>query len=222
MEKHSPKPKKTFANLPQAKRDAIIAAAVAEFACQGYQKASINTIVRQASIAKGSLYQYFDNKEALFFFIFERFTELVKRAVKEAAAGEGEDFFAQVRQVLVAGIDFIDRHPDFFQIYLKVLFEEDIPRRETLLARVRLFSREYFGPLCAAGQKRRAIRRDIPLEVVIFILDATLDRFLQGYAQSYLDCGLDLVKKNREELLVQIDMILQVLQEGLAVSPNPE
>jgi AcrR family transcriptional regulator len=288
----------TFSNLPPEKQEKIVAAAVREFARHGYKKASINTIVRDAGIAKGSLYQYFHNKEVLFVFIFERFTLLVKKAVAEqgrssiaramdgvsaiaeqgssnvaramdggsataaqgrasvartregesatAAQGrasvartrEGEsataaqgrasvagdspehDFFSQVGGVLLAGIDFIDRHPDYFQIYLRVLFEQDVPMREKLLAQVRLFSREYFGPLCQAGQKSGAIRSDIPLAVVIFILDATLDRFLQSYAQGALARDLDLARINREELLVQVKLILQVLKEGLAVYGN--
>jgi AcrR family transcriptional regulator len=252
----------TFSNLPPEKQEKIVAAAVREFARHGYKKASINTIVRDAGIAKGSLYQYFHNKEVLFVFIFERFTLLVKKAVAEqgrssiaramdggsaiaeqgssnvaramdggsATAAQGRasvagdspehDFFSQVGGVLLAGIDFIDRHPDYFQIYLRVLFEQDVPMREKLLAQVRLFSREYFGPLCQAGQKSGAIRSDIPLAVVIFILDATLDRFLQSYAQGALARDLDLARINREELLVQVKLILQVLKEGLAVYGN--
>lgn len=209
------KVKNTFSNLTAEKQAVIVAAAVHEFACQGYQKASINTIVKAAGIAKGSFYQYFHNKEALFVFIFDRFTELVKKTVKHAEANLSGDFFDLVRQVLLAGINFIDRHPDYFQIYLKVLFEQNIPHRRQLLSKVRLFSQEFFGPLCARAQKQGALRQDVPLEVVIFILDATFDRFLQSYAQSYLDCGLDLQKKDRQALLADVDMILLVLQEGL-------
>ncbi|MBU0908863.1 MAG: TetR/AcrR family transcriptional regulator [Proteobacteria bacterium] len=248
----------TFSNLPPEKQEKIVAAAVGEFSRHGYKKASINTIVRDAGISKGSLYQYFHNKEVLFVFIFERFTLLVKKAVaaqgranvaramdggsttaeqgssnvaramdgesataeqgysRIAEAGSELDFFCQVGRVLLAGIEFIDRHPDYFQIYLRVLFEQDVPMREKLLAQVRLFSREYFGPLCQAGQQSGAIRNDIPLAVVIFILDATLDRFLQSYAQGALDSDLDLKQSNREELLAQVKMILRVLKEGLA------
>jgi len=197
-----------------------VAAAVREFARHGYKKASINTIVREAGIAKGSLYQYFRNKEVLFVFIFERFTLLVKKAVKEQETGLEDDFFNQVGRVLLAGIGFIDRHPDYFQIYLRVLFEQDVPMREKLLAQVRLFSREYFGPLCQAGQKSGAIRRDIPLAMVIFVLDATLDRFLQSYAQGVLDRDLGLTQISSEALPAQVNMMLQVLREGLAVSGN--
>lgn len=195
-----------------------MAAAVREFARHGYKKASINTIVREAGIAKGSLYQYFRNKEVLFVFIFERFTLLVKKAVKEQESGHEDDFFSQVGRVLLAGIGFIDRHPDYFQIYLRVLFEQDVPMREKLLAQVRLFSREYFGPLCQAGQNSGAIRRDIPLAMVIFVLDATLDRFLQSYAQGVLDRDLGLAQISSEALPAQVNMMLQVLREGLAAS----
>ena len=198
----------------------------------------MNTIVRGAGISKGSLYQYFHNKEVLFVYIFERFTRLVKKTVaehgrssvvrardgesasKKAGAGPEHDFFGQVGRVLLAGIEFIDRHPDYFQIYLRVLFEQDVPMREKLLAQVRLFSREYFGPLCQTGQNSGAIRRDIPPAVVIFVLDATLDRFLQSYAQGALDRDLDLAQINREALLSRVKMILQVLKEGLAVGGN--
>ena len=216
------KAKNTFSNLAVEKQALIVAAAVHEFACQGYQKASMNTIVKTAGIAKGSLYQYFHNKESLFVFIFDRFTELVKKTVKQAQANLTGDFFDLLRQVLLAGVTFIDKHPDYFQIYLKVLFEQNIPHRRQLLSKVRLFSQEFFGPLCADAQKQGALRQDVPLEVVIFILDATLDRFLQSYAQSYLDCGLDLQEKDRQALLVDVDMILLVLQEGLVSHKKEE
>jgi AcrR family transcriptional regulator len=220
MEKIQQLAQTTFSNLPPEKQEKIVAAAVREFARHGYKKASINTIVREAGIAKGSLYQYFRNKEVLFVFIFERFTLLVKKAVKEQETGLEDDFFNQVGRVLLAGIGFIDRHPDYFQIYLRVLFEQDVPMREKLLAQVRLFSREYFGPLCQAGQKSGAIRRDIPLAMVIFVLDATLDRFLQSYAQGVLDRDLGLTQISSEALPAQVNMMLQVLREGLAVSGN--
>ena len=231
-------PRTTFSNLPPEKQEKIVAAAVSEFARHGYRKASMNTIVRDAGISKGSLYQYFHNKEVLFVYIFERFIRLVKKTVaeqgrfsvarardgesatKEAGTGPAHDFFGQVGRVLLAGIEFIDRHPDYFQIYLKVLFEQDVPLRERLLAQVRLFSREYFGPLCQAGQESGAIRRDIPPAVLIFVLDATLDRFLQSYAQGALDRDLGLARINREVLLSQVNMILQVVKEGLAVDGN--
>jgi AcrR family transcriptional regulator len=212
-------PKQTFVNLPPEKRDNIVRAAVAEFAEQGYQRASLNNIVKQLGISKGSLYQYFDNKEALFLHVFDHFTQQVKRYVKASAADNGrDDFFGVARQVLLAGIAFIDNHPEYFQVYLKVLFERDVPRREELVARVRLFSLEYFGPLADRAMGQGVLRCDIPAEKVVFILDAMLDRFLQGYAQPYLDGGLALAGMSASRLHDEIDSMVAVLRTGLQPS----
>ncbi len=45
----------TFRQLPPDKRERVLDAALAEFADQGYQAASLNRLVAQAGIAKGSL-----------------------------------------------------------------------------------------------------------------------------------------------------------------------
>ena len=216
MDTQLAQPKQTFVNLPPEKREGILRAAVAEFAEQGYQRASLNNIVKQLGIAKGSLYQYFDNKEALFLHVFDHFTLQVKQHVKALVTGNGQDdFFDVARQVLLAGIAFIDSHPEYFQVYLKVLFERDVPRREELVARVRLFSLEYFGPLAERAREQGVLRRDIPARKVVFILDAMLDRFLQGYAQPYLDGGLALAGMPIEQLNDEIDSMVAVLRTGL-------
>lgn len=209
-------PKQTFVNLPREKRENVVRAAITEFAEHGYQRASLNNIVKRLGISKGSLYQYFDNKEALFLHVFDHFTQQVKQHVKASVSTTGhDDFFDVARQVLLAGISFIDNHPEYFQVYLKVLFERDVPRREELVARVRLFSLEYFGPLADRAVGKGILRGDISAHEVVFILDAMLDRFLQGYAQPYLDGGLALAEMSVERLHDEIDSIVAVLRTGL-------
>src|SRR5690348_11626096 len=48
------------------KREAILAAALELFGRYGYRRTSIDDIARQAGIAKGTVYLYVENKEALF------------------------------------------------------------------------------------------------------------------------------------------------------------
>lgn len=50
----------------EAKRAAIIAAAQAEFIAHGFAEARLARVAAQAGVAKGTLYLYFDSKEALF------------------------------------------------------------------------------------------------------------------------------------------------------------
>ena len=62
------------------------------------------------------------------------------------------------------------------------------------------------------------LRCDIPAHKVVFILDAMLDRFLQGYAQPYLDGGLALAGMPVKRLHDEIDSMVAVLRTGLQPS----
>src|SRR5438552_1112327 len=54
-----------------AKRRQIMEGARAVFLDQGFDAASMGEIARRAGVSKGTLYVYFDSKEALFEAIFE-------------------------------------------------------------------------------------------------------------------------------------------------------
>ncbi len=62
-------PTQTFFRLPEEKRKRLIDAAWKEFSGVRFAKASINRIVQDARIPRGSFYQYFENKEDLFFYL---------------------------------------------------------------------------------------------------------------------------------------------------------
>lgn len=49
-----------------AKREAILAAGLDEFAAQGFAAARLDDVARRAGVAKGTIYLYFRDKEALF------------------------------------------------------------------------------------------------------------------------------------------------------------
>jgi AcrR family transcriptional regulator len=65
----------TFENLPQIKRDQILQVCIEEFAKNGYEKTSTNTIVKRLGISKGVLFLYFKSKENLFLYIADYLTE---------------------------------------------------------------------------------------------------------------------------------------------------
>jgi AcrR family transcriptional regulator len=49
-----------------ARREAILAAALEEFSAHGFEAARLDDVARRAGIAKGTIYLYFSDKEALF------------------------------------------------------------------------------------------------------------------------------------------------------------
>ena len=149
----------TFLNLAPEKQERVLAAALGEFADKGYAQASVNTMVSASGIAKGSIYQYFKDKKSLFLYIFDFAIGMVRRtllAVKEET--RGEDFFVRLEKSLLAGVDFIQRHPRVYGLYLKILFDQHVPKRQELLRAVRQFAAEYLGSLVRQGQARGELR----------------------------------------------------------------
>ena len=62
-------PKETFYRLPDEKRERIMAAAEREFLENSFEAASINRIINEAAIPRGSFYQYFEDKKDIFLYI---------------------------------------------------------------------------------------------------------------------------------------------------------
>lgn len=208
--------KKTFFNLPEEKQKRILETALEEFSAKGYEGASINLIVSRLSIAKGSIYQYFTDKKSLFLYIFDYAVELVRKSLKQVKSEtENAPVFERIKKSLLTGIDFIERHPLIFRIYLKMMFEREAPFRQELLQRIRLFSSEYLTSLLLEGREKGEIRADVDLEVMVFLLDAVMDRFLQAYAVPYLDSGLHVHGAKRLQLERSIDGLVEVIKEGI-------
>ena len=62
-------PTNTFFNLPEEKKNKILKSANKEFARVPLEQASIKNIVETAEIARGSFYQYFEDKDDLFEYV---------------------------------------------------------------------------------------------------------------------------------------------------------
>jgi TetR/AcrR family transcriptional regulator len=68
----------SFAKLEPDRQERILKAALNEFARKGYERASTNNIVKEAGIAKGTLFYYFKNKQALFDYLVEYVLDYVE------------------------------------------------------------------------------------------------------------------------------------------------
>jgi AcrR family transcriptional regulator len=78
----------TTADDESAKRRQIIDGAHAVFLSQGFDAASMNDIARAAGVSKGTLYVYFDSKEALFEAIVDRECEAQAEGIFELDPGD--------------------------------------------------------------------------------------------------------------------------------------
>lgn len=120
-------PKQTFFNLPEEKRETIVNAAIDEFAEYGLENASTNRIVKHSGIAKGSFYQYFEDKQDLFMYllsVLER--EKIEFFNGKPPPSKNMDTFQYFRWMVKTGMEFSTSHPRLTQAISRVMFGEGL------------------------------------------------------------------------------------------------
>src|SRR5260370_27267942 len=93
------RPNKTVAG-GEATRAQLIASAPHMFADRGYEETSIEAVLREAGVSRGSLYHHFASKEALFEAVAEEVETSVGEQTMAAAGGITEPVAALRARVL--------------------------------------------------------------------------------------------------------------------------
>lgn len=87
-------PSATFFHLPPAKREKLLQCAREEFSRVSFDEASINRIVHQAEISRGSFYMYFTDKADLFRYLLQCYLDELTQMLEELLTREQGDLFA--------------------------------------------------------------------------------------------------------------------------------
>lgn len=120
-------PKQTFFNLPDEKRNTIIDAAIDEFAEYGFESASINRIVANSGISKGSFYQYFEDKRDVFMHLLSVLEQEKMEYFKgKHPPSNNMDTFQYFRWVIKSGMEFNSAYPRITQAISRVLLMEGL------------------------------------------------------------------------------------------------
>jgi AcrR family transcriptional regulator len=108
-------PTATFFALPDERRARLVDEAITEFAERSYAEASLSQIVRRAGIAKGSLYQYFEDKLDLYRWLLTDEVPRRKRAFVTVVDARG-DFWTLLETTIERGMAFLVDHPRLARI----------------------------------------------------------------------------------------------------------
>lgn len=146
------------------KREAILTAAVAEFARNGYAGAEMSAIGAAAGVAKGTLYLYFKNKEELFLAAVDRSLERLAEFVFEAIVCL-DDPVAMLRTSFRAIARFCVKHPEVMSLMAaeRAAFQGKSPPRHLLH---RNKNRPFFAEIVKRGIEQGAFR-DVDPDAVV-------------------------------------------------------
>ena len=117
-------PSQRFYRLPEEKQSLIWKASMKEFASVPYEKVSINKIIREAGISRGSFYTYFEDKKDLLSFLLED----TKRKWKESYLGclkrADGDVFSAMEEMMGYGLEFC-KNNNIFRLHKNLIMYPD-------------------------------------------------------------------------------------------------
>jgi AcrR family transcriptional regulator len=213
-------PKQTFFNLPEDKRQQILDIAIDEFAEKDYRSVSITHIVDKAGIAKGSFYQYFEDKRDLFLHLLEIASQekLIYLQKSEPPSPE-MGIFTYIHWLVQVGSRFQFSNPRLAQIGYKALYS-DFPFKDEGLRQLKKAGLDYYRQLIQQGKQQGDINPEINSDAAVFVL-STIFNELGNYLIQKLEAepgkltGMEFFEKEKETIEKMTAEVLGILQYGM-------
>lgn len=208
-------PKQTFLNLPEEKRQAFIAIALDEFANSDYNSASVSKIVEKAGIAKGSLYQYFEDKQDLFLYLLDVSNREMMSYIQGSAPPDPKaDFFETLRWQMSATVQASLKYPLHSKLARRA-YSTPLPFRDEVFEKAKLLRDEHFQGLVAQAQSSGQLDPELDPAVVSFMVQGLMNDLGPFLQAKFGDSEVDWVEL--PEVNQVFDQVVEVLRSGLGV-----
>ena len=187
----------------KTKRKSIIDAAIEVFSRNGFQNSTISEIAQKANVAEGTIYQYFRNKEDLFFSIpIDKTKEFCGELELHLQGIKGS--INKVRKFVWYYIHHLQANPE----YARALMLEMRVNRNF----IRTKAYEAFRPMThkileiiEEGQEEGTIRKDVDMYTIRHLILGSLEHIVTRWV----------LKDEKYDLLAQYDDILKLIIPGI-------
>lgn len=210
-------PKQTFLNLPEEKRKAFIEIALDEFANNDYNTASVSKIVEKAGIAKGSVYQYFEDKQDLFLYLLDYANQEMLSAIQGTPPPDSNaDFFETLRWQMSVTVQAAMKYPVHSKLARRA-YSSPLPFHDAILEKAKKIRQEHFQAMVARAQASGQLNPGLdPAVVTVMVqgLMSDLGLFLQSKFAKRKGDWISL-----PEVSEVFDQVIAVLKSGLGAKP---
>lgn len=167
-------PTQTFWNLPADKRQAIIDIAVEEFAEHSYTSASISRIVARAGIAKGSIYQYFQDKQELFLYLLDLSNQKrLEFLSDQPPPASNPSIFQTLRWQMSSSTRAALAYPQLTRLFYRAL-DSNLPFHDEVMQRMRATGLEYLRQFIKEGIAQGQIDSSVDPDLAAIMINGLL------------------------------------------------
>ncbi|MDF2882340.1 MAG: transcriptional regulator [Clostridiaceae bacterium] len=210
-------PKKTFINLSEEKQENIMRAAISKFSKLGYEKSNIGDISKTAGVAKGSMYQYFDNKKELFLYSIQWSIDLLMKKYNKYITTPIDNtnifdyLYESSREIIVQmreereAVIFIQEV--FLGRYKNVMDES--------MDYILKASDKYVLDFIRQGKKNGYIREDIDDKLLCLYVTGVSFKFKEYIMNRAKSMGQEIIDEPFDEYENEIKAMIELMKNGM-------
>lgn len=154
---------------------ALYEAALNEFSVNSYEKASLNKILLNSGMSKGSFYYNIKGKYTLYLMLLSAVASKKARILNgitdKSLLG---NFIDRLRLMIITALKFMLSEPRLNSLYLEFMKEKQEFRRE-VISKLRNSAPDYMKILLEEAIRNREIREDVGTQTIEVFLEAALN-----------------------------------------------
>ncbi len=173
----------------EIRRKDIIDAAERLFFANDYENVKMNNIAEEAEMARGTLYQYFKNKDEIYAAIAIRAAKMINEMFKELLTKD-QTGIEKMRNVCEFYYDFYKKYPGYYNAYYHSgMFEVESSPTLKKLKKIRKTSFQVAVNAVNEGIKDGSLREDLDPAVTTLFMLATANNInnISPVTQMYMD-----------------------------------
>lgn len=203
-----------FEGLQEEKRQRILSAAIEEFALNGYDKASTNTIVKNANVSKGLLFHYFESKKNLFLYLFDYCIDSLMDKYGIFNEVEAEDIFERLMRMSLRKMKGLQEEPLMSRLVVSAISNMPEALKDELTERYKTYYGNYLPKIFKnldTSQFKKGIDSKKAVELVMICMDGLSSKYLQKYNKASVNELFD----NIDEIMEDFNKYIDILKFGI-------
>lgn len=173
----------TFRRLSPAKKEKLYKTALQAFSSDTFDHVSLDDLAAAAEVSKGSLFQYFGNKENLLYFVCEIFVDEYRRYWDRYFAGErAVRAHERIKCLLNEQLTYFAKRKDESDFYAVLKYETGHELSRKFMTAIGKIHHEHLLQIISRGQETGEIRADMSskqvTELVHYVGEGILDKFI--------------------------------------------
>lgn len=213
--------------MPEAAgRDAILEAAIAEFASKGYHEANTNAIRERAGVSKGLVFHHYGSKAALYMAALERAEAMLGERMSSYGYPGGGNLFETIADATAAKLRASIELPEAYRLVFGAYVDTPAELAAELRARLAsaiAASRETLGRALDATGLAPGTDRGRALDLVCACVRGLADDYVERYRAMSPAEALERIGEARDELAGMIALLGSgiLARDGGAARPSP-